>query len=60
MGKAGCIESVLRSHVLSMRQCHRDCNGLEHTLHFPFLLETCCYHGNNGVVSAVPWRPVTE
>lgn len=60
VGRAGCVESVLHSHVLSLRQCHRDWNGLEHTLHIPFLLETRCCHGNNSVVSAIPWHPLTE
>lgn len=60
MGKAGSVESVLHSHVLSMRRCHRDWNGLEHTPHIPFLLGTCCYHGNSGVVSVAPWHPVAE
>lgn len=39
---------------------HQTLPQAEHTLHFPFLLQTLCCHGSNSVGSAFPWHSLTE
>lgn len=55
VGRAACVESL---HIAMF--VHQTLAQAEHTLHFPFLLESLRCHGSNSVGSAFPWHSLTE